>query len=105
MSKETDKKNKSLKIVCIVAVVIILILVGVIIMMMRAQNTVGEAEAEKEKRPVVVLPENAEEVAEQIFSDDVGRSPAELSGYHEFYLGIRGWKIRILTCICGEFQG
>ncbi|MCI8854260.1 MAG: hypothetical protein HFI32_12300 [Lachnospiraceae bacterium] len=70
MSKETDKKNKSLMIVCIVAVVIILILVGVIIMMMRAQNTVGEAEAEKEKRPVVVLPENAEEVAEQIFSDD-----------------------------------
>ena len=70
MSKETGKKNRGLIIACVAAVMIILVLVGVIIAMIRAQNTAGETEAEREKRPVVVLPENAEEMAEQILSEE-----------------------------------
>lgn len=77
MSRETEKANKILLIVGIVAVSIILVLIGIILMMMHARNT-AETDTPAEKRPVVVLPENAEEVAEQILKqEDTGDVPLQ----------------------------
>lgn len=68
--KRNQKNNKVLIIVCVAAAIIIAVLIGVILSMMNSKNSVNETEAvgEKEKRPVVVVAENAEEVAEQILS-------------------------------------
>lgn len=70
MSKETVKTNKGLIAVCAAAVVIIIALIGVIVMLMGSRNAEDGTEAAKETRPVVVLPENAEEVAEQILNQE-----------------------------------
>lgn len=68
MSRETAKASKGLVIACIIGVIVIIALVCVIVIMMNAKNGVGEADNTEEKRPVVVTPENAEEVAEQILN-------------------------------------
>lgn len=70
MSKETVKINKGLMIACIIGVVVIVTLVCVIVVMMNSKNEVSEAGDTGEKRPVVVTPENAEEVAEQILNQE-----------------------------------
>lgn len=70
MSKETTKTNKGLMIACIVGVIVIAALVCIIIVMMNTKNGISEAENAEEKRPVVITPENAEEVAEQIFNQE-----------------------------------
>lgn len=66
MADETAKNNKGLMIACIIGAIVIVILVGIIVVMMNSKSAVSEADTEEEKRPVVVTPENAEEVAEQI---------------------------------------
>lgn len=70
MVKETTKANRGLMIACIAGAIVIVVLVCVIVVMMNAKNGVSEAENAEEKRPVVVTPENAEEVAEQILNQE-----------------------------------
>lgn len=73
MSEETstqknngnEKGKKGLIIVCIIASAIIIALLGIIIFMMGAKDDANE---ETEKRPMVVVEENAEQVAEEILS-------------------------------------
>lgn len=67
---QKQKNNKMLIIVCIVAAVIIVALIGVILNMVNSRKSVNDAElsGEKQKRPVVVVAENAEEMAEQILN-------------------------------------
>lgn len=77
MSKETGKANRNMVIVCIAAVIIIAVLIGIIIILMLSKNKT-EIDEPAEKRPVVVLPENAEEVAEQILQqEDIGDVPLQ----------------------------
>lgn len=70
MSKETSKTNKSLVMVCVVGAIVIVALVCVIVAMMNSKNGVNEAGDAEKKRPVVVTPENAEKMAEQILSNE-----------------------------------
>jgi len=65
-----EKGKKGLVIVCIAAAVIIIVLLGVIIFMIGAKSDGNgiSATMESEKRPMVVLDENAEEIAEQILN-------------------------------------
>lgn len=68
MSKEATKTNRVLIIACIAGAVIIAALICVIAVMMNSKNEGNEVAETEEKRPVVVTPENAEEVAEQILN-------------------------------------
>ena len=67
-NKKNQKSNKILLIICIVAAIIIIALIGIILTMMHSRNSVGEAESAGEKRPVVIVEENVEEVVEQILN-------------------------------------
>lgn len=69
--KTTDPKiNKGLIAVCILAGIIIMILIGIIFFMAGSKKSANEValSEEKEKRPVVIVEENAEEAAEQILN-------------------------------------
>lgn len=68
MSEKATKMNKSLMIACIIGAIVIVALVCVIVVMMNSKNEVADVGDTEEKRPVVVTPENAEEVAEQILN-------------------------------------
>lgn len=68
LNKNSEKTNKKWIMMCVLAGVVILGLVCVIVVMSRSRDTDGEREGEAEKRPVVVIEENAEEVAEQILN-------------------------------------
>lgn len=65
-----SQNNKVLVIICIVAVIIIAVLIGVIFNMTNLKNSANRTDLteEKEKRPVVIVEENAEEAAEQILN-------------------------------------
>ncbi len=69
-SKKNQKNNKLLIIIFITALIIIIALIGIILGMMHSRNSVNgiESSEEKEKRPVVIVAENAEEAAEQILN-------------------------------------
>lgn len=68
--EQKQKNNKVLMIVCIVATIIIIALMGIIINLIHSENSVNGADSagEKEKRPVVIVEENVEEVVGQILN-------------------------------------
>lgn len=72
MSEETteqkQKNNKVLIVVRVAAIIIIIALIGVILGMAHSKNSADPAESTEEKRSVVVVAENAEEMAEQILN-------------------------------------
>lgn len=69
-TEQKQKNNKMLIIVCIAAAIIIVVLIGIILSMAHSKKSANDMESlgEKKKRPVVVVAENAEEVAEQILN-------------------------------------
>lgn len=66
--QKSGKVNKGLIVICIIALIVIAVLAGVIVVISRSKDTGDSAEDAEEKRPVVVVEENAEEVAEQILN-------------------------------------
>lgn len=66
--KNNGNINKGLVVICFVAMAVIIVLLCIVISSMYSKQTNSVVESTETKRQVVVVSENAEEVAEQILN-------------------------------------